>query len=56
MKNVWKLWCNTIGSKVSDNDREADIAAMFRTFWVVVHMVACFMIIIHNSVKLGWWE
>ncbi len=42
---MWKIWCRTIGSKISDDDKEADKAAMMRTFWVVIHLVTCFHII-----------
>lgn len=52
---AWSIWARTIGSKISDDDTEADIAAIIRTIWVVTHMVACFFIIIHNGAKLGWW-
>ena len=50
----WTIWAKSLGSKVGD-DREADIIAIFRTFWVLLHILACFMIIIHNGNKLGWW-
>ena len=54
LKYVWKIWAKTIGSKVG-NDRESDIAAFIRTIWVVTHMVACFFIIAHNGIKIGWF-
>ena len=38
-----------------DDDHESDIAAVLRSVWVVVHLLACFFIIIHNGVKLGWF-
>ena len=40
---------------ISDDESESDIATMLRTFWVLTHLVACFFIIIHNGVKLGWF-
>ena len=52
---LWSIWAKTIGSKISDDNVESDIAAILRTFWVVIHMVACFMIIIHNTIMLGWF-
>ena len=55
MKKAWRIWARTIGSKISEDDVEADIAAIIRTIWVVTHMVACFFIIIHNGSKMGWW-
>lgn len=54
MNKAWRIWARTIGSKISEDDKEADIAAIFRTIWVITHLVACFFIIVHNAVKLGW--
>ncbi len=54
MKLAWRIWAKTIGSKIGDN-YESDIAAILRTTWVLTHMVACFFIIAHNGVKLGWF-
>jgi hypothetical protein len=51
----WSIWAKTIGSKISPDEREADIAAILRTIWVVVHLVACIFIIAHNGIKLGWF-
>ena len=50
----WKIWAESLGSKVG-TDREADIVAGIRTFWWLVHIFTCFMIIIHNGRNLGWW-
>ena len=55
MKKAWRIWARTIGSKISEDDVEADFAAIIRTIWVVTHMVACCFIIIHNGSKMGWW-
>ena len=52
---AWRVWAKTIGSKISDDESESDIAALLRTFWVLTHLVACFFIIIHNGTKLGWF-
>ena len=51
---MWRIWAKTIGSKIGDN-RESDIAAILRTIWVLVHLTACFFIIAHNGIKLGWF-
>lgn len=51
----WTIWAKSLGEKVSDNDREADAVAMIRTFWWILHVFTCFMIIIHNGRNLGWW-
>lgn len=55
MKKIWRLWAKSLGEKVGENDRQADTIAAIRTFWWLAHIVACFMIIIHNGNKLGWW-
>ena len=55
MKNLWRLWSKSLGEKIGENDREADGVAIIRTFWWVVHIMTCFMIIIHNGNKMGWW-
>ena len=55
LKKAWNIWCKTIGSKITDDNRENDIAAIIRTIWVVTHMVACFFIIAHNGIKIGWF-
>jgi hypothetical protein len=54
LKKWWRIWAKSLGEKVGD-DRESDIVAGIRTFWWVLHVVACFMIIIHNGAKLNWW-
>ena len=55
MKSFWRLWARHLGEKVCENDKEADIVAIIRTFWWILHVTACFMIIIHNGSKMGWW-
>ena len=55
MKSLWRLWAKSLGEKVGENDRQADAIAVIRTFWWLAHIVACFMIIIHNGNKLGSW-
>lgn len=55
MRRAWTLWARHLGQKVGDTDTDANIVAVIRTFWWVLHVVACFMIIIHNGAKLGWW-
>lgn len=54
LKYAWKIWAKSLGEKVG-GDREADFVAAIRTFWWMLHVVTCFMIIIHNGAKLGWW-
>jgi hypothetical protein len=55
MKKLWRIWAKSLGEKVGDTDRQANSVAAIRTFWWLVHIATCFMIIIHNGAKLGWW-
>jgi hypothetical protein len=42
---AWPIWAKTLGSKISDNDCEADIAATIRSAWVILHVITCTAII-----------
>lgn len=61
-----KLWSRTVGMPVgvSDDDKpeflpikQDDVfkALLFRTFWIVLHVLTCFMIIAGNGRTLGVW-
>ena len=52
---IWEYWCKAIGQKAYDENKKADVVAMIRTLWVLLHVMTCFAIIIHNTKKLGWW-
>lgn len=41
----WRLWAKTLGNKISEDKKEADVAAIFRTLWVVLQVVTCCCII-----------
>jgi len=55
IKKWWRIWAKSLGEKVGETDKQADAVAIIRTFWWVIHIITCFMIIIHNGAKLGWW-
>ena len=55
MRTLWRLWAKSLGEKVGETDSQADSIAIIRTIWWLTHMATCFMIIIHNGAKLGWW-
>ena len=55
MKRWWRIWAKSLGEKVGETDKEADLVAGIRTFWWTVHIVTCFFIIIHNGHNLGLW-
>lgn len=33
MKQAWRVWCKTMGDKISDDSDEADVAAVIRSFF-----------------------
>lgn len=55
MKKWWRIWAKSLGEKVGETDKQADTVALIRTFWWIVHIATCFMIILNNSKNLGWW-
>ena len=61
-----KVWVRTVGMPIGldDNDKpeflpitQKDVkkAMAFRTFWIVLHVVTCLMIIAGNAKTIGWW-
>ena len=61
-----KLWSRTVGmpAGLNDNDKpeflhikqqDVYIALWFRTFWIVLHVATCMMIITGNGRTLGFW-
>jgi len=55
LKKIWRIWALTMGNKASNNNREADIAAIIRTFWWFVHIITCFFIIANAGRNLKIW-
>lgn len=51
----WRIWAKSLGEKVGETNSQADTVAVIRTFWWIVHIATCFMIILNNSKNLGWW-
>jgi hypothetical protein len=54
MKKWWRIWAKSLGEKVGESNNQADAVAVIRTFWWLVHIVTCFMIIINSATQLGW--
>jgi len=52
---MWEYWCKAIGSKAYDDNNKADKVAMLRTVWVILHILTCLAIILHNTRNMGWW-
>ena len=61
-----KLWARTVGMPIGVDDEDkpeflpitqTDVkkALAFRTFWVVLHVVTCMLIIAGNGRVLDWW-
>ena len=44
-KKAWRLWCLSLGKKEGSNNRDADIVALIRTFFVILNAVTCLFII-----------
>jgi hypothetical protein len=61
-----KVWARTVGMPIGLNDddkpeflpiTQSDVvkALAFRTFWIVLHVLTCCLIIAGNGRTLGWW-
>ena len=61
-----RVWARTVGMPIGLNDEdkpeflpitqtEVKKALAFRTFWIVLHVVTCILIIAGNGRTLGWW-
>lgn len=60
------MWARTVGMPIgiTDEDKpeflpitQTDVkrALAFRTFWIILHVVTCFVIIAGNLKTLGFW-
>lgn len=65
-RSFLKMWARTVGMPVGETDKdkpeflpitqgEMKRALIFRTFWIVLHIVTCAIIIAGNGRTLGWW-
>ena len=53
--NILKLWQYALGSYSDDKTEPYDkYMLIIRTFWVILHIVTCCMIITGNAKVLGW--
>jgi uncharacterized membrane protein AbrB (regulator of aidB expression) len=50
IKKYWKIWCCTMGSRISHSNFESDAAAIIRTFWWFMHIITC-CFIIANTIR-----
>jgi|TARA_B110000240_G_C13164955_1_gene311023 hypothetical protein len=51
---IWKYWCKAIGQKAYNDDKNADIVAIIRSMWVVLHILTCMAIILNAIANHGW--
>ncbi len=51
---LWEYWCKAIGAKAYDDNKHADRVAIIRTFWVLLHVLTCFFIILNAIASHGW--
>ena len=50
MIRLWRYWCKAMGSSAYNDDRKDDhIHLTIRTFWFILHIVTCLMIITGNG-------
>jgi hypothetical protein len=61
-----KLWARTVGMPMGKTDKDKpkflpitqdDVkkALAFRTFWILLHITTCLLIILGNGRVLSWW-
>ena len=61
-----KFWARTVGMPIgiADDDKpeflpismkDVKKALAARTFWIVLHIATCLMIILGNGHIMGWW-
>jgi hypothetical protein len=53
MHRWWRIWAKSLGEKVGETDKQANIVAGIRTVWWLTHMVTCIFIIAGNVKTLG---
>ena len=56
MRNFFKVWLYSLGCFSDEKTKPYDKQVLIvRTFWVVLHIVTCLMIILGNGHLMGWW-
>ena len=59
------MWARTVGMPIGDTDKDkpqfipitqvaVKHALAMRTFWIILHIITCLMIIAGNCKTLGW--
>jgi len=55
MKIFWEYWCKALGSKAYQENKKADMVAIIRTVWVIMHAITCCFIIASAGRNLNLW-
>jgi hypothetical protein len=54
--NILRVWQYALGSYTDDKTKPYDTHMLIlRTFWVLLHITTCLMIILGNGRVMGWW-
>jgi len=53
MRKAWEYWCKAIGSKEYSDSRKADVVALIRTAWIILHFLTCLAIITNAIANHG---
>ncbi len=51
---IWEFWCKAIGTKAYNDNKKADIVAIIRTGWILLHIITCLAIILNAIANHGW--
>ena len=56
MNNIFKVFMYALGSFSDKKTKPYDKQVlMVRSFWVLLHIITCLMIIVGNGRVMGWW-
>lgn len=56
MNSLLKIWQYSLGSYSDDKTQPYDKQMLvIRTFWILLHIITCIMIILGNGHLMGWW-
>lgn len=56
MNGLFKVFMYALGSFSDKKTKPYDKQVlMMRSFWVLLHIITCLMIIIGNGRVMGWW-
>ena len=56
VKKIFKIWQYALGSYADDKTEPYDkYMLLFRTLWVLLHVITCSFIILGNGRALNFW-